>query len=216
MLSDKSFQEIQQMPKSRLKNDDLLPTQQKDRHIKPLEFMLMWVGMSILLAVFTNAANMFPSLSIKSILFAVMVGNFITVVTLALTGDIGITHGLSFPVYLRAVFGYTGNYVPAVVRALPACFWLGFQTYLGAEAINMILMKLTNWPGTYPYVLGIIVVFLIVQCLTTAGGINVIRRFENIVTPLMLLVVFYLLYFVLAKSGITAGEILSTPAAHTV
>ena len=91
---------------------ELLPTEKKDRHISPFEFMLMWIGMSILLAVFTNAANMFPSLSIKSILFAVMLGNFITVITLALTGDIGITHGISFPVYLRAIFGYTGNYIP--------------------------------------------------------------------------------------------------------
>lgn len=212
MLSEKLFQEIKSLPKSRLVNDELLPTQAKDRHISPLEFLLMWIGMSILLAVFTNAANMFPSLSIKSILFAVMVGNLITVVTLALTGDIGITHGLSFPVYLRAIFGYTGNYVPTVVRAIPACFWLGFQTFLGAEAINMILMKLTPWPGTYPYMLGIIVVFLIFQCATTAGGIDAIRKFENVVTPLMFLVVLYLLYFVLNKTGMTASEIISTPA----
>ena len=43
-------------------------------------------------------------------------------------------------------------------------------------------------------------------------GIDAIKKFENIVTPLMFLVVMYLLYFVLAKSGMTAGEILATPA----
>lgn len=212
MISEKLMQELKSLPNSRLMSSELLPTEQKDRHISPFEFMLMWIGMSILLAVFTNAANMFPSLSIRSILLAVIVGNFITVVTLALTGDIGITHGISFPVYLRAIFGYTGNYIPSLVRSLPACFWFGFQTYLGAEAINMILMKLTPWPGTYPYVLGIIIVFLVVQCLTTAKGIDAIKRFENVVTPLMFLVVLYLLYFVLTKSGMSPEEILNTPA----
>ena len=212
MARETLMQDLKSLPKSRLVNAELLPTEKKDRHISPLEFMVMWIGMSILLAVFTNAANMFPSLSIKSILFAVMVGNLITVVTLALTGDIGITHGLSFPVYLRAIFGYTGNYVPSIVRAIPACFWFGFQTFLGAEAINLILMKLTPWPGTYPYVIGIIIVFLIVQCFTTAKGIDAIKKFENIVTPLMFLVVMYLLYFVLNHAGMTPGEILSTPA----
>ena len=136
--------ELERLPKSRLVSRDLLPTTREERHISPFEFMVMWVGMSILLAVFTNAANMFPSLSIKSILCAVVLGNAITCVTLALTGDIGITHGISFVVYLRAIYGYTGTHVPSFVRALPACFWFGFQTYLGAQAINMILMKLTS------------------------------------------------------------------------
>lgn len=212
MISDKLLQELNNLPNSRLVSKDLLPTTKKDRHISPLEFMLMWVGMSILLAVFTNAANMFPSLSIKSILLAVMVGNLITVATLAINGDIGITHGISFPVYLRAIFGYTGCYVPSVIRAIPACFWYGFQTFLGAEAINMILMKLTPWPGTYPYVVGIIIVFLIVQSFTTAQGIDAIKKFENVVTPLMFLVVMYLLYFVLTKTGLAPSEILNTPA----
>ena len=40
------------LPKSRLVSGELLPTEKKDRHISPFEFMLMWIGMSILLAVF--------------------------------------------------------------------------------------------------------------------------------------------------------------------
>lgn len=204
--------ELERLPKSRLVSRDLLPTTREERHISPFEFMVMWVGMSILLAVFTNAANMFPSLSIKSILCAVVLGNAITCVTLALTGDIGITHGIPFAVYLRAIYGYTGTHVPSFVRALPACFWFGFQTYLGAQAINMILMKLTSWPGTYPYVLGIIVLFLTVQAITTARGINAIKNFENLITPVMFLIVMYLLYWILNRTGLTATKILETPA----
>ena len=51
MISDKLLQELNNLPNSRLVSKDLLPTTKKDRHISPLEFMLMWVGMSILLAV---------------------------------------------------------------------------------------------------------------------------------------------------------------------
>ena len=62
MISEKLMQELKSLPSSRLVNKEQLPTELKDRHVSPFEFMLMWIGMSILLAVFTNAANMFPSL----------------------------------------------------------------------------------------------------------------------------------------------------------
>ena len=213
MVSEKLIQELSELPKSRLVDKNQLPTRMSERKMTPFSFMLMWMGTSILLAVFTNAVNMFPSLGIGQILGAVALGNLITVITLAINGDIGITYGLNFPVYLRSIFGYTGCYVPSVIRAIPACFWYGFQTYLGAEAINMILVKLVpSWPGTYGCVLGIIVIFLTVQCLTTAKGIGAISKFEDVVTPLMFLVMLYLLYFVLNKGGMSAGEILATPA----
>ncbi len=78
MITEKLRSELEQLPRSRLVSLDLLPTSAKERHISSLEFMVMWVGISILLAVFTNAANMFPSLSIKHILYAVVLGNAIT------------------------------------------------------------------------------------------------------------------------------------------
>ena len=108
MVSEKLIQELSELPKSRLVDKNQLPTRMSERKMTPFSFMLMWMGTSILLAVFTNAANMFPSLGIGQILGAVALGNLITVITLAINGDIGITYGLNFPVYLRSIFGYTG------------------------------------------------------------------------------------------------------------
>lgn len=205
-------EKIQSLPKSRLVEKDLIPTTLEERNITPFVFLLMWIGISILLAVFTNAANMFPSLSIKMILAAVALGNAITCVILSLNGDIGITHGIPFSVYLRAIYGYTGTYIPSIVRAIPACFWFGFQTYLGAKAINLILNKLFGLPSTDLIVTVIIVIFLVVQVVTTMRGIETIAKFESYVTPLMLIVVFYLLYWILTNTGMTASEIINTPA----
>jgi len=205
-------EQINSLPKSRLVEADLLPTTKEERVFTPFMFLMMWVGISILLAVFTNAANMFPSLSIKQILYAVALGNFITVVILALNGDIGITHGIPFSVYLRAIYGYTGTYIPSIIRAIPACFWFGFQTYLGAKAINLILAKLFGLPETYGILIGIIIAFLIIQVVTTMRGIETIAKFETFITPLMLLVVFYLLYWILTHSNMTPSEIINTPA----
>ena len=217
MVSEKLIDELSALPKSRLLDKEQLPIKMADRHMTPFKFFLMWMGMSVLLAVFTNAANMYPSLSMLQVLAAVAVGNLITVVTLAINGDLGITYGINFPVYLRAIFGYTGTAVPSIVRAIPACYWYGFQTWLGAEAINLIIMKLfPSWPGTYPYLLGIIIVFMLIQTLTTAKGMDSITKFESLITPLMFCAVVYLLYFCLSHSGMSASEILMAPAAEAV
>ena len=216
-VSEKLIDELAAMPNSRLLDKEQLPTRMSERHMTPFKFFLMWMGMSVLLAVFTNAANMYPSLSMKQVIAAVAAGNLITVITLAINGDIGITYGINFPVYLRAIFGYSGTAVPSIVRAMPACYWYGFQTWLGAEAINLILMKLIpSWPGTYPCLLGIIVAFMIIQTLTTAQGMDGITKFESLITPLMFVVVVYLLYFVLSHSDMTAAEIIAAPAAEHI
>jgi NCS1 family nucleobase:cation symporter-1 len=42
-------------------------------------------------------------------------------------------------VLARASFGVLGANVAAVLRALVACGWFGIQTWIGGEAINVLL-----------------------------------------------------------------------------
>ncbi len=214
MSSDKIYESLADLPDSRLVTKDLLPTTKHQRNMTRWTYFLIWVGMSLQLGLFTNSALLIPSLSIKHAILAVIIGNGISCLVMAFTGDIGLTHGIPFAVYLRAIYGYSGTHIPSLVRGIPASFWFGFQTFLGAEAFNLILVKLTPWPGTYPYLLVIIVGFMVIQTALTARGIDVVSKFEKLVTPVLIIVVAYLLYWVLTKTGSSPAEILSVPAQH--
>lgn len=211
-MDEKSLQKLNSLPNSRLVSKDLLPTTEKERNMTRWTYFLIWVGMSLQLGLYTNSALLIPSLSIKEAILAVIIGNGISCLVMAFTGDIGLRHGIPFAVYLRAIYGYSGTHIPALVRGVPASFWFGFQTFLGAEAFNLILMKLTPWPGTYPYLLVIVVGFMVIQTALTAGGIDVVGRFEKLVTPVLIIVLAYLFYYALTKAGASPGEILKVPA----
>lgn len=206
--------EFTSLPKSRLVSPDLLPTSQEDRHLTAMEMFWTWVGMSVLLTTFTIGANLFPSLSISMILLAVAFGNAIVVVILAFTGDIGVTYGIPFAVYLRVCYGYFGTNIPSIIRSLPAMFWLGFQSYLGAVAINAILVILTKggWSGNFTSMLIILILFIAVQVVTTARGIKAIAWFEKLVSPLMVIIGLYMVYWIMSSNNITFMDIITTPA----
>ena len=93
MLKDYSDFDFTALPNSRLVTKDLIPTRKEDRHLTSMDMFWLWVGMSVLLTTFTIGANLYPSLSIASILLSVALGNSIVVVILAFTGDIGVQIG---------------------------------------------------------------------------------------------------------------------------
>src|SRR5690606_7580638 len=98
----------------------------------------------------------------------VLIGIFMT-----LTADIGIEHGVSFPVYLRAPFGTLGTHLPSAIRGVTASIWFGINTYFGAAAINGILNILTGFDNWFIC----FVVFTIAQVINTIIGIKSIERF---------------------------------------
>lgn len=202
---------LKNLPRSWLVAEDLLPTEAGQRHISPVDFWLIWVGMSIILTTFIVGASLYPHLAAWEIILAVALGNALVCVVLALTGDIGITHGLPFAVYIRVCYGYLGTHIPSIIRAFPAMFWFGFQTWLGAEAINTILKALTAWPGTYPYLVLIIVVFAGVQVYTTARGVRAIAYFDRLAAPALLLLGLYILYWIMQRFGLSVTAIITTP-----
>ena len=84
---------------------------------------------------------------------AVVLGNFVVLIPIALNSHAGTRYGIPFPVLARASFGVLGANVPALLRGLVACGWFGIQTWIGGWAIFKLLEVM--WPGiaTLPNVL---------------------------------------------------------------
>ncbi len=189
-----------------LKGPDIMPTTDEQRHITPPAFAIIWFGMAVQLVTFILAAQLYPALSPMMILLACLVGNGITVIILTLTGDIGIMYGIPYAVYIRACFGYLGTHIPAFIRAIPAIFWFGFQTWFGAYAMNTIMVMLTGYSNLNL----LIVAFAIVQVVNMMYGVDAVAKFEKLAAPLILVIGILLLNLVLRENNATMGEVLRT------
>ncbi|WP_088049303.1 NCS1 family transporter [Virgibacillus dakarensis] len=169
---------------SYLKSPDLLPIGYNQRKIGVMGFFAMWVGMAILLATFDIGASGVQSISLPWVVLATLIGCIAVGIFISIVGDIGVEHGLSFPVYMRAPFGIVGTHIPSIARAVTASFWFGLNTYFGSTAINSIIHTINpefdNWLLCY-------LIFAIVQLINTASGIKWVERFADIAAPIIII-----------------------------
>jgi nucleobase:cation symporter-1, NCS1 family len=189
------------MKKSHLKSPDLFPIQQKDRKITSLGYSFMWVGMVVVLATFAIGGAGVMSLPLPMVILATIIGSLAIGFFISLIADIGIEHGLSFPVYMRAPFGTIGTHIPSITRGLAASMWFGINTYFGSTAMNgilNILYEFDNWFICY-------LIFAAVQLVNTALGIKWVERFADLAAPIILLISIWM-YMSLSDSAAEAGR----------
>jgi nucleobase:cation symporter-1, NCS1 family len=131
---------------SSLINPDLAPVPAERRTWNMWHIASLWVGMSVCIPTYMLAAGMIAAgLNWWQSLLAVLLGNAIVFVPLAINGHAGTRYGIPFPVFARASFGIRGAHVPSLLRSVIACGWFGIQTWIGGFAINVILGIL--WDG---------------------------------------------------------------------
>src|SRR5699024_5829675 len=106
------------MKNNTLISKDIAPTLHQEKEVSSWGFFNIWIGMSVMLAVFETGANGLDSLSLWSVALAIFVANLIIALICSLTADIGIEHGLPFSAFLRAPFGIIGVHFPAISRGL--------------------------------------------------------------------------------------------------
>jgi nucleobase:cation symporter-1, NCS1 family len=189
------------MKKSHLKSPDLLPIHQKDRKITNLGYSFMWVGMVVVLATFAIGGSGVMTLSLPWVILATVIGSLAIGFFISLIADIGIEHGLSFPVYMRAPFGTIGTHIPSITRGVTASMWFGINTYFGATAMNGILNILFGFDNWFVCFF----IFAIVQLVNTALGIKSIERFADMAAPVILIISLWM-YVSLSDQATAAGR----------
>lgn len=195
-------------PKLSLKGADIMPTLPEERTMTNVGMLCVWWGMAINLTLFIAGAQLYPGASPLAITILTIVGNIIVAVLLTLNGDIGFRYGITFSVYLRAVFGYVGAHVPSLIRALSAIFWFGYQTWFCAYALDHIMVTLTGYSNIWL----LIIAFAILQIWNMTHGTKAVAFFEKIAAPMILVVGIYLLFTVLGEYNSSVGEVLDIKA----
>ncbi|MDR0137113.1 NCS1 family transporter [Metabacillus idriensis] len=189
------------MAKNYLKSPDLLPIPHHKKNIGSLGFALIWVGMAVVLAAFAIGGSGVQSLPLGWVIAATIIGSIALGLIMTLTGDIGVEHGLSFPVYMRAPFGTVGTHIPSVVRGFVASCWFGVNTFFGASAMNAILATLfsfDNWIVCF-------FIFAILQVVNTALGMKAIERFADLAAPVIIIISGWM-YFTLSDQALQEGR----------
>ncbi|QPA32303.1 NCS1 family transporter [Thermaerobacillus caldiproteolyticus] len=184
-----------------LKSPDLLPVPHSDKTIGALGFALIWIGMAVVLAAFAIGGAGVQHLSLGWVILATIIGSAAIGLFMTIIGDIGIEHGLSFPVYMRAPFGTIGTHIPSVIRGFAASCWFGINTYFGSTAMNgilNILFDFDNWFLCY-------IIFAAAQLINTALGIKAIERFADLAAPVIIIISAWM-YTTLSEKALEEGR----------
>ncbi|TVY50595.1 Uracil permease [Lachnellula cervina] len=134
-----------------LNNHDLKPVEPERRQWGPWNFVGFWVADSFNINTWMISSSMIVvsgtsgGLSWWQSWICVWLGYTIAACFVCLTGRIGATYHISFPVVTRASFGIWGALWPVFNRAAMACIWYGVQAWIGGECVQLMIAAI--WPS---------------------------------------------------------------------
>ena len=182
---------------------DLQPTTK--RIMGSVSYAASFMGGCVSIGTFSMGAGLIGELTVVQAVIAMTIGCLVIAVALAMIGECGHTYGIPFTVQLRSSFGFTGVKVPGVLRGLPAIVWFGYQSWVGAGAINScfdILFGFDNLPVIYG-------LFTILQVLLAIKGFEGIKWMENISCIFIIAILIYMLYVVNTQFSTEIGDVFS-------
>src|SRR2546428_7371470 len=113
-------------------NEDLLPVSPDRRTWSWWHIASLWIGMAICIPTYTLASGLVDQgWTWQAAVGAVVLGNVVVLLPIALNSHAGTRYGIPFPVLARSSFGVLGANIPAILRGLVACGWFGIQTWIG-------------------------------------------------------------------------------------
>src|SRR3954451_4129786 len=109
-------------PSPDLYNEDLAPA--RERKWGAFSIFNVWTSDVHSLYGYFLAASLFLLCgSFVNFVLAIGIGSLVVFLLMSLVGNAGVRTGVPYPVLARASFGTFGANLPALVRAIVACFW---------------------------------------------------------------------------------------------
>ncbi|KAI9055818.1 hypothetical protein LZ554_000758 [Drepanopeziza brunnea f. sp. 'monogermtubi'] len=130
-----------------LHSHDLKPVEAERREWGPWNFVGFWVADSFNINTWMISSSMISlgGLSWWQSWICVWLGYSIAAGFVCLTGRIGATYHISFPVVARSSFGIWGALWPVFNRAAMSCIWYGVQAWIGGSCIRLMISAI--WPS---------------------------------------------------------------------
>ncbi|APE32469.1 transporter [Halomonas aestuarii] len=160
-------------------------------------YFLAWFGGCVSIGTFTMGSSVVGTLNLVQATLAIAIGCFIIGIALALNGAAGYKYGIPFMVQARSAFGFTGTRLPGLVRAVPAVVWYGFQSWIGAGALNMVSATLFGFDNLVFF----FIAFQFLQIGLSVMGFQGIKWLENIGSAFILASLVYMFYSTVVRYG---------------
>ena len=196
-------------PSPGLYNEDLAPA--KERKWGAFSIFNVWTSDVHSLWGYYLAASLFLLCgSFVNFIVAIGLGSLIIFCLMNLMGYAGVKTGVPYPVLARASFGVWGANLPALVRAVVACFWYGAQTAAASGAIVALLArtdiflefhKSTHFLGHSGLEVICFVVVWALQLLIIQNGMETVRRFQDWAGPAVWIAMLVLAVGLVVKAG---------------
>lgn len=177
---------------------DLSPIHPSKRIFSGWDMSMLWFGITVNVPSYYLAGSLVDlGMSWWQGIVTIIIGNTILLFPLILTGHPGTRYGISFPVLLRSSFGVCGAYIPALLRVLVACGWCGIETWIGGQAIFLLLPSSVKgsswisqplpWLGTSSLEFSCFILFWLAQAAIVWRGMSGIRALEKYSSPVLIL-----------------------------
>ncbi|SOC51597.1 nucleobase:cation symporter-1, NCS1 family [Chromohalobacter canadensis] len=175
---------------------------QRTRIMGRVSYLLAWFGGCVSIGTFAMGSSIVGTLNLLQASLAIAIGCFVIGVALTINGAAGYKYGIPFMVQARSAFGFTGTRLPGLIRAVPAIVWYGFQSWIGAGALNAVSSTLLGFDNLVFY----FIAFQLLQIALSVFGFQGIKWLENIGSGFILASLVYMFVSVLDKYGDVIGE----------
>ncbi|WP_432666556.1 NCS1 family transporter [Wukongibacter baidiensis] len=179
---------------------ELLPT--KHRIMDNISYLAAFLGGCVSIGTFSMGASLIGILNLTQAIVAMAIGCTVIAIALVLSGAAGHKYGIPFTIQARSTFGISGVKIPGFLRGIPAIIWFGFQSWVGAGALNVCFKTLWGFDNL-PIVF---VAFTILQIGLAINGFHGIKWLENIAVVFILGALAYMFYSVSTKYGLEVAQ----------
>lgn len=180
-------------------DNSLLPKENKDRTMNCFTYAFMWIGDGMNLGNMTLGASLVVAGVVTMNILQTFVATFIAILiisTIFVFNDrLGYRTGIPYVVQLRMSFGIKGAIISSLLRGIPAIVWYGFQSWIGATALNEIIKILSNGEFNQVFVCFLILQFF--QIILSLYGFHAIKWVETLISVVILCALIYVFIILL-------------------
>lgn len=185
------------------KRESLAPVSNDNRVFGLSSYLAFWVSSTVVMQLFIIGQGFVPPNGELNMLQAAIAGFASTIIValmFVVNSHPGMKHGIPFIVQARSAFGYHGARIASLIRVLPAVFWFGIGSWIGAEAVSYITQTIWGWSSTWIF----FIIFQVIQTLLAYFGIETAKWFNS---SLSVVVLGFLIYIIIQLLNVGSVEI---------
>lgn len=174
-------------------DESLHPKNDRERTVKPKDYVFMWIGDGVNLGNMTLGASVIvagvATLNIFQTILAALAAIAIISTVFALNDRLGYKKGIPYVVQLRMSFGIKGTVISSLLRGIPAIVWYGIQSWIGGTALNEIAKIVTG--GSFNNIFICFIALQVVQIVLSLFGFHAIKWVETIASVVFMVGLIY-------------------------